>query len=77
MPHISRADLQPIIDAIPVAQKGMRRAVFAYASVLFGWAARRGDIPANPLTDMEKPQAPRARDRVLNDSEFASIWKGP
>lgn len=75
MPHIERGDLQSIIDAIPTKQKGMRRAVFAYASVLFGWAVKRGDMPANPLAAMQKPEAPMARDRVLDDVELASIWK--
>ncbi|MDT7535369.1 integrase arm-type DNA-binding domain-containing protein [Sphingobium sp. SA2] len=75
MPHIGRADLQPILDAIPVGRKGIRRAVFAYASVLFGWAAKRGDIASNPLGDMAKPEAPKARDRVLADDEVARIWR--
>ena len=74
VPHVNRADIQPIIDAIPVRRKGMRRAVFAYASVLFGWAARRGDIPSNPLTEMVKPEAPKSRDRVLTDAELAEVW---
>lgn len=76
IPHIGRAQLQPIIDAIPVRSKGMRRAVFAYASVLFGWAAKRGDIAANPVTGMAKPEAPKSRDRVLTDDELAAIWTG-
>ena len=76
IPHITRADLQAVIDAIPVKQRGMRRAVFAYASVLFGWAARRGEIPTNPLSDMAKPEAPKARDRVLSDDELAVLWRG-
>lgn len=75
MPHIGRADLQPVIDAIPVTNRGIRRAVFAYASVLFGWAAKRGDIAANPLKDMAKPEAPKARERVLTDDELAAVWK--
>lgn len=75
MPHIGRADLQPIIDAIPVKQRGMRRSVFAYASVLFGWASKRGDISANPLGEMAKPEAPKARERVLNDEELAALWR--
>lgn len=75
MPHIGRAELQAVIDCIPVKQRGLRRAVFAYASVLFGWAAKRGDIPANPLTNMAKPEAPKARDRVLSDDELAALWK--
>jgi integrase len=75
MPHIGRADIQPIIDAIPVRRKGIRRAVFAYASVLFGWTAKRGDIASNPLAEMVKPEAPKARDRVLTDDELAEVWK--
>jgi hypothetical protein len=76
MPHITRADMQPILDSIPTAKRGMRRAVFAYASILFGWAHKRGDIADNPLTSMAKPEAPKARDRVLSDDELASIWTG-
>ncbi len=75
LPNIGRSDLQPIIDAIPSRKRGIRRAVFAYASVLFGWAVKRGDIAANPLKDMAKPEAPRARDRVLSDDELAAVWK--
>lgn len=75
LPHVTRADLQPIIDAIPVKQRGMRRAVFAYASILFGWAHKRGDIAENPLASMAKPEAPKPRDRVLADDELAAIWK--
>ncbi len=74
LPLIGRADIQAIIDRIPVHQKAMRRAVFAYASVLFGWAASRGDIPRNPLVEMAKPEAPKARDRILSDDELLAIW---
>lgn len=75
MPHIGRAELQSILDAIPARRRGMRRAVFAYASVLFGWATKRGDIAGNPLADMAKPAAPKARDRVLTDGELAAVWQ--
>jgi integrase len=75
LPLIGRADIQAVIDRIPIQQKAMRRAVFAYASVFFGWAASRGDIPRNPLIEMAKPDAPKARDRTLNDGELISIWR--
>jgi integrase len=75
LPNIGRADIQSVIDAVPVRQKAMRRAVFAYASVLFGWAANRGDIIRNPLSDMAKPESPDARDRILGDQELALIWQ--
>ncbi|MBC2652366.1 tyrosine-type recombinase/integrase [Novosphingobium aerophilum] len=75
MPGIGRAELQPILDAIPLHKRGMRRAVFAYASVLWGWALRRGYVEANLLAAMEKPPAPAARERVLSDNELALVWQ--
>lgn len=73
--QLAHKDLQSVIDAIPLNKRAMRRNVFAYASVLFGWAARRQYIPVNPLTAMEKPQAPISRDRVLDDAELLKVWK--
>ena len=76
VPHITRADLQPVFDAIPAQKKGMARAVFAYASTLFSWAMKeRGIITENPLRSMAKPDAPDARDTVLADDEVADLWR--
>ncbi len=74
LPSITRADLQAILDGIPARQQASRRTVYAYASIFFGWAFQRGDIAENPLQAMGKPQAPKARDRVLADDELATIW---
>jgi integrase len=73
--EITRSDIQAVIDSIPQRQKAMRRAVFAYASVMFSWSVSRGDIPRNPLKDMLKPEAPKARERILTDDELVSIWR--
>lgn len=75
MPYIDHFDLQSVLDAIPVPQRATRRNVFAYASILFGWAAKRRYIENNPLLSMEKPGAPMARDRVLYDGELSVIWR--
>ena len=75
MPHISKADLQVAIDAIPAKQKASRQQVFAYASILWRWALERGDIVDNPVPSMAKPKAPKARDRVLVDEELTTIWQ--
>ena len=75
MPTIGRADLQPILDGIPAHKRGIRRTVFAYASVLWGWALRRGYVEANLLAAMEKPPAPAARERVLSDDELTLAWR--
>ena len=73
MPQIGRSQLQPVIDSIPSHKRGIRRAVFAYSSVLWGWAIRRGHIDANPILAMEKPPAPAARERVLTDNELMQV----
>lgn len=75
MPHISRADLQQIFDGIPTAKRAMPRTVYSYASILWGWALRRGDVATNPLVDMEKPAAPTAREHVLSDIEVKLFWQ--
>jgi integrase len=75
MPHIGRSQLQPVIDSIPSHKRGIRRAVFAYSSVLWGWAIRRGHIDVNPILAMEKPPAPTARERVLTDNELVQVYR--
>ncbi len=74
LPHITRDDLQPIIDAIPQRSRASRLAVYAYASIFFRWAVERGSIAANPIKTMAKPKAPDARDRVLKDDELVAVW---
>lgn len=75
LPSITRADVQGILNGIPARQPATRRTVYAYASILFGWALQRGDIAENPLLTMAKPKAVKARDRVLADDELATIWR--
>ena len=74
MPHVGRGDLQPIIDGIPAKQMAMKRAVYAYASILFGWAAKRDMIDANPLSAMDRPSPPPSRKRVLKDWELTDTY---
>lgn len=75
LPLIGKHDIQAIIDGVPIQQRATRRVVFAYASILFSWAVSRGYVERNPLHDMDKPEAPKARDRVLTDHELAAIWR--
>lgn len=76
VPNITRADLQPVFDAIPTHKKGMARAVFAYSSTFFSWAMKvRAIITENPLRTMSKPDAPAARDTVLTNDDLADLWR--
>lgn len=75
IPKVERRDVAAIIDKIPAERRGMRRAVYAYGRILFGWAVAREMADSNPFIGMEKPVAPKARDRVLDENELRSFWK--
>lgn len=72
--QVTRADMQSVIDAIPAHKRAMRRNVFAYSSVFFGWVRRRGYLESNLLENMDKPEAPPSRDRVLSERELKAVW---
>ena len=75
IPQIQKRDIRAIINGMPVEHIGMRRAVFSYASILFGQAARDDIIPANFFCDMDKPATPAKRERALEDDELAEVWQ--
>ena len=73
---IGRRDVLDVLDAI--ADRGspvMARRTAAHLHRLFRWAVGRGIIAANPMADMPKPAAPKARERVLTDAELVAVWK--
>ena len=43
-------------------------------SRMFGWLARHRRVEKNPCAEVHRPDAPRARDRVLTDAEIAKFW---
>lgn len=74
---VTRGDVTRMIDAI--ADKGaatMARAVHAQLSAFYSWAMPRLDrLPANPCRDAGRPMKAKARDRVLDDTELAALWR--
>jgi integrase len=42
----------------------------------FTWAMREGLVDANPVTATNQLPPPKARERVLDDSELAAVWHG-
>ena len=73
---ITRRDALEFIDG--VADRGaltMARRLHAHLHRLFRWSVGRGIIEVNPMADLPKPGAAVKRDRVLTDSELASVWK--
>jgi integrase len=51
------------------------RAVYGALSAFFRWAKKRRKVTANPCAEVERPETPEARDRVLADDEIVRIWK--
>jgi integrase len=46
----------------------------AVSSAFFVWAMRMGLVEHNPVIGTIRPQGPKPRERVLEDSELAAIW---
>jgi integrase len=74
--HIRRRHIAARIAEIATGH-GIVTAARARAalSAMFNWAIREGlDIVANPVLGTNRPAGPRARERVLTDTEIAEIW---
>jgi integrase len=53
---------------------GQARAMFAALSGFFGWCTRHRRCALNPCRGVHRPEAGRARDRVLNNGEIVKFW---
>ena len=51
------------------------RAILAALSSFFGWLEKRRRVDANPCASVHKPDAAKARDRVLIDAEIVAFWR--
>jgi len=56
----------------PAASNRVRTSLSAF----FTWAAREGYIEANPVAFTNKAVESGGRDRVLDDGELATVWRG-
>ncbi|MGH7068523.1 MAG: tyrosine-type recombinase/integrase [Acetobacteraceae bacterium] len=65
-----------ITDAL--ARKGLRSTAahaHAAAHTFLRFCAQRQYVLFNPIADLEKPAAPKARERVLGDEELKAVWQ--
>jgi integrase len=69
---ISRFDVATILNAIkaPAARNRARSTLSAF----FGWAIGEGLCEANPVIGTNKAEENKERDRVLTDTEIATVW---
>ena len=80
--NISVADLHKreinrVVD--PILERGSpveAARCFEDLRALFRWGVARGDLDHSPMEGMRKPGEAKPRDRVLSDSEIATLWNG-
>jgi integrase len=74
--QITRKDVAPRLNRISLESgpivAGRAR---AQLSALFGWALAHGLCEANPVVGTLAPKGGQPRERVLDDSELARIWR--
>jgi integrase len=72
---VPRAEVIARIDRLE-AERGLvsARRGLAYATC-FGWAVKRGMLPASPFTDIALPGREVPRERVLDDHELGALWR--
>ena len=74
--QITRADVATRLNRITVENSSTVAALArAQLSALFTWALTQGLCESNPVVGTASPKTGKPRERVLSDSELASIWK--
>jgi integrase len=76
MANLTKRDVLDALDGI--VERGaevMANRTLAYLRLLFGWAAHRGIIEADPAAGIKKPGHETSRDRVLSLAELRVIWE--
>jgi integrase len=77
---------EALVAATRRREDGEARHLVAVARTLFGWAVRKGTIPADPMADwlaqqrdgrnrLPKWMAQPTRERVLDDAELVRLWE--
>ena len=74
---LHRRDVTRILAPI-VKRKALAEAscIFDQVRGMIRWAVSQGYLDRNPIEGMERPSAPRQRDRVLSETEIKTLWAG-
>jgi integrase len=74
---LHRRDVTRILAPI-VKRKALAEAssIFDQVRGMIRWAVSQGYLDRNPIEGMERPSAPRQRDRVLSETEIRTLWTG-
>lgn len=75
MPLLVRDDIDRMLECIPAAQTVNRRNTFMAAARIWNWASKRVSLPeVSPFDQIDPPEKPKSRERVLTDDELVTVW---
>lgn len=74
--EIRRADVIELLDVIAERPAPiMANRTLALARKVYNFGIKRGIVEANPCALVERPGEEKRRDRVLSDTEIATLWR--
>jgi integrase len=73
--EITRGDVHALLDPIKDRAPIQASRLLAWLKGMANFAIQRGILESNPFTGIKPPAVSRSRDRVLSDSEIASLWR--
>lgn len=71
---ITKAELQALLDDKQTNHPGAARTLYAALSPFLKWCISRDIIGSSPLSDIQAPKLPTARDRTLTEAELKAFW---
>ena len=81
MPDLTNPHIWQVIESIPASQPTLRRNAYATMSAFWRWTSKaykkKTGLPLaaySPFSDDDRPEKPKARDRVLSDDDVAIVW---
>jgi integrase len=71
---LTKREVNRVIDPITAGKKVAAARTFQRLRAMFSWAVSRGDLGANPMDTMTKPEEQPPRKRILSEDEIKLLW---
>jgi integrase len=73
--EITKPEILELLDRTAAHAPIMANRQLAYIRKFFNWCIERGLLDTTPCYGLKAPAKPTSRDRVLDDSELAEMWR--
>ena len=72
--EITRRDVIALVEHIATDRPYLANRTLGVLSKFFNWLCSRDEIPASPVTGVERPFREEVRQRTLSDAELRALW---